>query len=201
MVALVVAGGWSSRAAADVRSVQISYRYPAVGNYAGVALYHAASLGDIDQDSDLTRVDLGLLPVNNQGIVNVMVPGFDDARDYYVVLRTYDAGENESRNSNVGVVKATEANPALLFAQAFESASVGSHPDPWVDSPGGSNLFEVAELGDGTHALAAPGSTGEVQSHVVIGQSLWASYELRGAIASETLAGSAGVTFLSRYPG
>jgi hypothetical protein len=106
----------------------------------------------------------------------------------------------------VGVIHAAEPNPALLFGEGFEAIAADAHPAVWVDSAPGTNaasssdLFEVVELAGGVHALGAPASSAEIQSQVDVGPTAWSSYEVRGRIASDTLAGSAGVSVLSRYP-
>ncbi|HXK24275.1 MAG TPA: LamG domain-containing protein [Myxococcota bacterium] len=184
-----------------------SYQYPPGGNYTGVKIYYAAARSDLDTDPNLPWIDLGLLAPDSQGIVNTMVPNWDPSRDYYVALRTYDAQGNESANSNPGVIYRVPPNPALIFGEDFESTAVGRHPAEWVDSapdtsaPSQGDLFAVVALPDGTHAFEAPGSTGEIQSHLDGDAALlWSSYEYSGRIQSDSLGGAAGVTVLSQYP-
>jgi hypothetical protein len=64
----LIAWATSSLASAGMRSVLISYRPPS-GSYAGVALYHAATRADLDEEN-FTRVDLGHGGVDNQGVVS-----------------------------------------------------------------------------------------------------------------------------------
>ena len=210
MLAALFALGLSSAptsARAAARSVLFVYRYPSSGNYAGVALYHAASRADIDAGVGITRIDLGLLPIDSQGNVNAMVPGFDDTRDYYVALRCYDSSGRESPNSAVGVVRAAVPSSSVLYQEDFESYSPGQDPADWVDSapglasPGSAALFETAQLPDGTIALAAANNSGDVHSHLdATGAGSWSSYEYSGRIESDSSAGATGVTVLSSYP-
>ncbi|HKC52802.1 MAG TPA: hypothetical protein VKF60_18580, partial [Myxococcota bacterium] len=198
-----------SSASAGVRSVLFTYRYPSVGNYAGVALYHGATRAAVDSGVGLTRIDLGLRPVDSQGLVNAMVPGFDDTRGYFAVLRCYDSSGRESPNSDVGVIPALVAQPSSspLYQEDFESYSPGADPAAWLDSapgaaaPGNATLFETTQLADGSMAFGAAASVGDIHSHLdAAGAGRWSSYEYSGRIESDFLIGRAGVTVLSQYP-
>jgi hypothetical protein len=198
-----------SSASAAVRSVLFTYRYPSSGNYAGVALYYAASRADVAAGMNLTRIDLGLRPVDSQGLVNAMLPGFDDARDYYVVLRCYDSAGGESANSDVGVIAASvvATTSSTLYQENFESYAPGADPAAWIDSapgaaaPGDATLFETTRLSDGSMAFGAAASVGDIHSHLdASGAGSWSSYEYSGRIESDLSVGRAGVTVLSQYP-
>ena len=122
---------------------------------------------DLDDGMNLTRVDLGLRAVDSQGIVNAMVPGFDDARDYFVALRTYDARGTSRANSNVGVIQPARAGPGAPVQESFESTAAGAHPDGLDRLGAGTNRRERERLSSrssssptAARALGAPGATG-----------------------------------------
>ncbi|MFI5314248.1 MAG: LamG domain-containing protein [Myxococcota bacterium] len=194
-------------ASAALRSATVVFSYPPSGNFAGVALYYAASRDDLAAAVNLTRIDLGLPGADGQGLVSVSVPGFDDSRDYYVALRCYDAQANESGNSAVGVIAAAVASAGPLYQEDFESYVPGQDPAGWVDSgpgttaPGDAAFFETAQLPDGTIAFEAKAAGGEIHSHYdVPGTASWSSYEYSGRLQSDSASDFIGVTVLSAYP-
>ncbi len=223
--ALVLA---SSAATAAPRAVEIAWRYPAgSAPYTGIALYHAATPDELVAGVNLTRVDLGLPPADDQGVVRVVVEGFDDERNYYLALRVYDEAGGESANSQMGIVTATappppvdpipptdppptDPPPPLLgptAGETFESYGAGQDPDDWEDSASGSTatgdaaLFETAELSDATIAFGTQSTEADIHSHYLTSQATaWSSYDFSGRIVSQTLNGEAGVTVLSRFP-
>ena len=186
---------------ATTRSARIVYRYPTSGSYAGVALYTATRLLDLRGGPSLVRIDLGLQPIDSQGNVTVIVPGFDPTLSYFLALRTYDAAGNESANST-----ALSLPAAPLYRDDFESYAPGTDPPDWVDSapgqlaPGDATEFETAQLG-GNMVYAAAASSAEIYSHLdAAGAGSWSSYEFTGRLESDALAGAIGVTVLSQYP-
>jgi len=191
-------------AGASARTIRIAYRYPTSGSYAGIALYSATSEADLAGGPSLVRIDLGMQPVDSQGLVTVSVPGFDSATDYFLALRSYDAAGRESQNSMVGIVRGSKA---ILYHDDFESYAPGTDPPDWVDSgpgqlgPGGAALFETAQLPGGGMAYAAAASSAEIHSHLdAAGAGSWSSYKLSGRLESDALVGGIGVTVLSQYP-
>ena len=192
----------AAAASATTRSIRIVYRYPASGSYAGVALYTATSAPDLAGGPSLLRMDLGLRPVDSQGLVTVVLPGFDTGLTYFVVLRTYDAAGNESANSAPRVVLGQP-----LYADDFESYAPGTDPPNWIDSapgqvaPGSATLFQTAQLAGGNMVFAAAPSSAEIYSHLdASGAGSWSLYEYSGRLESDAGTGAIGVTVLSQYP-
>ena len=226
-LAVVCALACASAQAAP-RSVEVSWSYlPGGAPFTGVALYHAASLAEINAGLNVTRVDLGLPEAGSDGITRLLVDGFDDQRDYYLVLRVYDASGAESPASRVGLIAATAptvpptdpnvptdpnapstpSNAGPPLGESFNSYRAGQDPDGWEDSASGSTatgdpaLFETAELADGTIAYGTTSSTTDIHSHFLTAVARdWTSYEYSGRMMSDTLNGDAGVTVLSQFP-
>ena len=208
-LAFALASVVAARADATPRSVTFTYRYPSTTECAGVALYHSASRAEIDAGVNLVRVDLGRLPADSAAAVSAVVPGFEDTRDYYAVLRCYDGTGRESRNSGVGVIPASVVqSPAagILYEEDFEEYQPAADPTAWLDSapnvaaPGPASLFETAALGDGSIAFTAATASDIHSTLDAAGAGAWSSYEYTGRMESDELRGSGGVTVLSRYP-
>ena len=199
--------GVGSSAAAAPRDFLFAWRYPESEGYAGIALYHAPSEAELLAGQNLTRVDLGLQSAAADGVATIWVSGFDDSRDYYVALRTYDWRGNESAYSRTGIIRAQAAVQTVIHAEGFESYRAGQDPDNWLDTasgsmqPGVASLFETIELSDGTIAFGTTSAEVDIHSHFVDTDSRhWASYEYTGRMRSDSLVGEAGVTFLSGFP-
>lgn len=198
--------GVASNAAAAPRSVLIVWRYPAVEGYSGIALYHAPSQAEFAAGQNLTRVDLGQPPASD-GVASSWVAGFDDTRDYFFALRSYDPQGRESADSNASIIRATAVADPVLHTEGFESYRGGQDPDDWLDTASGSTqagdatLFETVELGDGTIAFGTTSTAADIHSHFTASDSRqWASYDYTGRMRSDGLTGEAGVTFLSEFP-
>ena len=130
--------------------------------------------------------------------MNAIIPGFDDARDYYVVLRCYDGAGPRVLELGVGVIAASvvASSSSTLYQENFESYAPGKDPTAWIDSapgvaaPGDATLFETTQLSDGTMAFGAAPSVGDIHSHLdASGDGGWSSYEYSGRIESDRLVG------------
>ena len=199
----------ASQAAAAARTVVVSYRNPSSADVAGVALYHGTSRSDVDHGLNLTRIDLGRQAPDSSGVIRVTLSGFDDTRDYYMALRSYDSSQRESANSNVGLLPASA--PALpagtIYSENFDSYAPGADPSGWVDSgpgvasAGDASLFSTDLAAGSAEAFGAASSAGDLNATLVAsGSAAWASYEFTGRVESDSTTGSTGVSVLSAYP-
>jgi concanavalin A-like lectin/glucanase superfamily protein len=204
LLILVALPSWA--AAAD-RSARVTYANPTDEAVAGVALYSGGSRAEVEMGINLVRIDLGLRAGDSDGLVRVVIPGFDDTRDYYVALRSYDSQGRESTNSAVAFLPASAAPANALYFENFESYVSGADPVSWVDSVSGgiaagdASSFTVADAVGGGHSLGVAASAGDLNATVAAsGANAWASYEFSGRLESPELGGQAGVTVLSAYP-